>query len=441
MWEVEHIGSLTLGVLVAAAAVLACGLILRQIRKRLDQLGEHYQELLRLADEQFQRAETANRLKDEFLATLSHELRTPLNIVLGWTRLLANGKLSPEQSARAIAAVERAGWAQSRLIEDLLDISRLVSGNVQLTMRSTAIDTILDRVIESLGAAAGAKNIVIEAAVEPGVGAIRADAERLQQVLWHLLSNAIKFTPPLGHVSVNVARDERAVLIRVSDTGIGFDREVAAHLFERFRQGDGSSTRPYGGLGLGLGIVRHLVELHGGTVTAFSAGLNAGSRFDVVLPVPAMAEATPETVAATALTQMLSGLSVLLVDDDPESLDFARSALERYGARVLTASSAAEARDRLRRQRPDVLVSDLRMPGEDGLQFMRDIRSSEPSSRLPAAALTALARSGDRRDALAAGYQVHVTKPVDPYELAATVEWLAHGRVEPRPVETEPVRA
>jgi signal transduction histidine kinase len=298
MWEVEHIGSVTLGIAVAAAAVLACGLILMQIRKRLDRLGEHYQALLRVADEQSRRVEAANRLKDEFLSTLSHELRTPLNIVLGWARLLANGKLSPEQSARAIAAIERAGWAQSRLIEDLLDISRLVSGNVQLTMRSTAIDPILDRVIESLRAAAEAKNIVIEAAIDPRVGAIRADAERLQQMLWHLMSNAIKFTPPLGHVRVNVARDERSVLIRISDTGIGFDREVAAHLFERFRQGDSSSTRPYGGLGLGLGIVKHLVELHGGTVTAYSAGRNAGSRFDVVLPVPALEEATAEAGGA-----------------------------------------------------------------------------------------------------------------------------------------------
>ena len=301
--------------------MLACGLILRQIRSRLDELAEHYRSLLRLADEQFQRAETANRLKDEFLSTLSHELRTPLNIVLGWTRLLANGKLTPEQSARAIAAVERAGWAQSRLIEDLLDISQLVSGKVQLTMRPTAIDSILDRVIESLGAAAEAKNIVIEAVVDPAVGSIRVDADRLQQILWNLISNAIKFTPPLGHVSVNVERHEQSVLIRVSDTGIGFDRDVAAHLFERFRQGDGSTTRSYGGLGLGLGIVRHLVELHGGTVTAYSAGLNAGSRFDVILPVPALVEGKPRPEPSAESAQILAGLSVLLVDDDPESLD------------------------------------------------------------------------------------------------------------------------
>jgi signal transduction histidine kinase/CheY-like chemotaxis protein len=432
MWEVEHVGSIPLGVAVSAAAVVVCGLILRQIRRRLDELAEHYQSLLRVADEQFQRAEAANRLKDEFLSTLSHELRTPLNIVLGWTRLLANGKLSPAQSARAIAAVERAGWAQSRLIEDLLDISQLVNGKVQLTMRSTAIDPILDRVIASLGAAAEAKSIFIEARVDPAVGSVRVDADRLQQILWHLISNAIKFTPPLGHVSVDIARHDQAVAIHVSDTGIGFDRDVAAHLFERFRQGDSSTTRPYGGLGLGLGIVRHLVELHGGTITAYSAGLNAGSRFDVTLPLRELVEGTAQTVTAPDSTQILSGLSVLLVDDDPESLALARSSLERYGALVMTASSSAEARERLRWQRPDVLVSDLRMPDEDGFQLIRHIRTTEPASRLPAAALTALARNDDRRAALAAGYQIHVTKPVDPYQLAATVEWLAQEKVATR---------
>jgi signal transduction histidine kinase/CheY-like chemotaxis protein len=438
MWEVEHVGSVTFALVIAAAAVVACGLILRQIRGRLDQLAEHYGSLLRLAEEQFQRAETANRLKEEFLATLSHELRTPLNIVLGWTRLLANGKLTPEQSARAIAAVERAGWAQSRLIEDLLDVSRLASGKVQLTMRTTAIDSILDRVIESLGAAAEAKSIVIEAVVDPAVGAIRVDADRLQQILWNLISNAIKFTPALGHVSVKVERHEGSLRMRISDTGIGFDHEVAAHLFERFRQGDSSTTRPYGGLGLGLGIVRHLVELHGGTVTAYSAGLNAGSSFDVTLPVPLLpADSIVEPEAISESAQILTGLSVLLVDDDPESLAVAVSSLERYGARVTTACSGAEAREWLRRQHPDVLVSDLRMPDEDGLQLIRDIRRTESAARLPAAALTALARSDDRRDALAAGYQAHVTKPVDPYELAATVAWLAHGNPGARTADME----
>jgi signal transduction histidine kinase/CheY-like chemotaxis protein len=435
VWEAEHVGSITLSIVLAAGTVLVAILIARRVGRRIQQVSEYYQGLLKMADEQSRRAEAANQVKDEFLATLSHELRTPLNSVLGWSRLLATGKLDEAQSARAICAIERAGRAQSRLIEDLLDISRIVSGKLQISPRATLVQPLVDFAVQTMQPAADAKQIAVHASLDPAVGPIAADPDRLQQIVWNLLSNAIKFTPPGGEVQVRVVPDDQFVRVSVADTGIGFEAETLEHLFERFRQGDSSTTREYGGLGLGLGIVRHLVELHGGTVAAHSAGRDKGSEFVVRLPMRQAESFEPEITPPPHEAPLLRGISVLVVDNDPADLDFARSSLEQYGAVVRTASTAREARDRFQREPPDVLLSDLRMPDEDGLDLIRGIRQLEGPAgrRTPAAALTALVRSDDRREALNAGYQMHVAKPIDPLELASAVERLARRGPERSP--------
>jgi signal transduction histidine kinase/ActR/RegA family two-component response regulator len=428
-WEVEHIGSIMLAFFIGTAAVLLSVLVARRVRARIDELSDYYGALLRTADEQSRQAEEANRLKDEFLATLSHELRTPLNSVLGWARLLASGKLDTQQSARAVQAIERAGWAQSRLIEDLLDVSRIVSGKLRISPRPTVVQPVIDMVLQSLHPAAAAKQIAMTVNVDPTICPINADPDRLQQIVWNLVSNAIKFTPSGGGVTISVGPRDHHVCLTVTDTGIGFTPDAASHLFERFRQGDSSSTRQYGGLGLGLGIVRHLVEMHGGTVTARSEGPNRGASFEVVLPYQPAHEYVPDVTPPSEDAPLLRGISVLVVDDDPAALDLTRSSLEQHGAVVMTAGSVREARERFQREPPDVLLSDLRMPEEDGLQLIREVRKldEQRGKKTPAAALTALARTEDRRRALDAGYQMHVAKPIDPFELAVAVEQLAHG--------------
>jgi len=428
MWEVEHVGSVLTGFLVAAVAISIGIAVARRLRRNIDDLASYYEGLLHIADEQSRQAEAANRVKDEFLATLSHELRTPLNSVLGWARLLASGKLDPNQTVHAIQAIERAGWAQSRLIEDLLDISRIVAGQLRIETRPTAIPPLVESAVDSLRPAADAKHITVNLRLDRSIDPVAVDPDRLQQVAWNLLSNAIKFTHSGGMVEVSLEKDRTDLVLSVRDTGIGFPPAIAAHLFERFHQGDSSSTRRYGGLGLGLGIVRHIVELHGGTVTAASSGEDAGSVFTVRIPmrvVQPTGTAAPDTAASPST---LRGVSVLVVDDDPQSLDFVRTTLERSGADVAIAASAREGRDHFMQHPPDVIVSDLMMPEEDGLEFIREVRRADDrrGRTTPAAALTALARAEDRRRALNAGYQMHVTKPIDPAELVSTVEQLAH---------------
>jgi signal transduction histidine kinase len=431
VWEIEHVGSILLALAIASVAILVGVFVARRVRAHIDELANHYETLLRTADAESRNADQANRVKDEFLATLSHELRTPLNSVLGWARLLGSGKLNAEQSAKAVQAIERAGWAQSRLIEDLLDISRIVSGQLRISPRPTLVQPIVEMVVHSLHPAASAKRIVVETKLNPTIGPVAADPDRLQQIVWNLLSNAIKFTPSGGNVLVRVAPRDHHVCIAVTDNGIGFAPDTALHLFERFRQGDSSRTRPYGGLGLGLGIVRHLVEAHGGTVKALSEGPTRGATFEVYLPLQPAKDYVPEVVPSGESAPLLRGITVLVVDDDPEALDFARSSLEQYGAVVTTASTVQEARERIRRAPPDVLLSDLKMPGEDGLRLIREVRELDAlhGRKTPAAALTALARSDDRRSALSAGFQMHVAKPIDPFELAVAVEQLAHQQV------------
>jgi signal transduction histidine kinase len=285
VWEIEHVGSLALALTIASVGVLIGALVSRHLRRDIDLVAEHYVALLRTAEEQSRLAEQAYRVKDAFLATLSHELRTPLNSVLGWARLLASGKLDAEQTARAVAAIERAGWAQSHVIEDLLDVSHIVTGTLEMHLRATALPPVVEAAIESLRPAWDAKRITVDVTLDRMMEPIAADPDRLQQVVWNLVSNAIKFTPSGGHVDVELEATAREAVLTVCDNGIGLQPEVAAHLFERFRQGDSSSTREYGGLGLGLGIVRHVVELHGGTVSASSRGEHLGSVFQVRLPL------------------------------------------------------------------------------------------------------------------------------------------------------------
>jgi signal transduction histidine kinase/ActR/RegA family two-component response regulator len=431
VWEVEHVGSILLAAAIATVAVAIGIMVSRQLRRDLAEVTDYYAALLRTADEQSRQADAANRVKDEFLTTLSHELRTPLNSVLGWARLLAGGKLDPTQTARAVQAIERAGWAQSRLIEDLLDLSRMLAGTMELSIRPNALQPLVESAVESLRSATDAKHLTIESVIDPALPPIALDGDRMKQVVWNLLSNAIKFTPNGGHVEVRVVAESGQVRLTVSDTGIGFPPAVAAHLFERFRQGDASSTREHGGLGLGLGIVRHVVELHGGSVSASSAGDNAGSTFEIRLPIRLIEASAAVPKPELAPAPSLRGVSVLVVDEDPQQLAFLRDTLEPQGAVVVTASTLNEAMTRLKRDAPDVLLSDLVLPGEDGLSLIRDIRRLDQRSggATPACALTALARSEDRRRALSAGFQIHVAKPAAPSEIVKTVEWLARGRV------------
>ena len=427
VWEIEHVGSIVLAIAIAAIGVLIGVVVARQFRRDVDALTDYYSALLRTADEQSREAEAANRLKEQFLATLSHELRTPLNAVLGWARLLASGKLDAEQSAHAIRAIERGGWAQSRVIEDLLDVSRIVAGELEISTRPTRLQHIVESAVESLRPAADAKRIAVRMSLDLSLATIAADPDRLKQVVWNLVSNAIKFTPQGGAIDVRLQSTATGIDLSVSDTGIGFDPEVAAHLFERFRQGDSSSTREHGGLGLGLGIVRHVVELHGGTVTASSRGENSGSIFRVRLPLRPWDAPIDEPPQLAPARPSLRGVSVMVVDADASALEFVRASLEQYGAVVVTARSAKEAKDRFKREPPDVFVSDLLIPDGDGLQLIRDIRQLDRASGriTPAAALTSLARTSDRRSALTAGYQMHMAKPIDPSELVSTIERLA----------------
>jgi len=434
VWEAEHVGSVAVALLIGAIGILIGVAVARRLRRNIDEITDYYAALLRTADEQSRQAEAANRLRDDFLATLTHELLTPLNSVLGWARLLAGGKLDEAQSARALRAIERAGRAQSHLIGDLLDVSRIVAGRLEIAIRATAVQPVMESAIEALRPAAEAKGIFVDVRLDRTLGPIAADPDRLQQVVWNLVSNAIKFTPRGGRVEVRLETTSTEVHLTVCDSGIGFEPEVAAHLFERFRQGDSSSTRQHGGLGLGLGIVRHVVELHGGTVSAASGGENKGSVFHVRLPLRRWNQPIAETPERANETPLLRGISVLVVDADAKALEFVRTSLERSGAVVATASSAREAKARFTRQHPDVLVSDLLMPDGDGLELIREIRQLDRAAgrTTPAAALTALVRADDRRNALTAGFQMHLAKPIDPSELVSTVERLAHESHAPR---------
>ncbi|HYU41265.1 MAG TPA: ATP-binding protein [Vicinamibacteria bacterium] len=377
----------------------------------------------------YREAQEANRIKDEFLATLSHELRTPLNAIVGWTKLLQDGRLDAATQARAIATIDRNARAQTQLIEDILDVSRIVAGKLSLDVRAVDLSAVIEGALDSVRHAAEAKGVRLVTEIARAVGPFEGDGDRLQQVAWNLVSNAIKFSTRGGTVQVRLRQSGDQAEISVQDDGLGIKPEFLPHVFERFRQADSSSTRPHGGLGLGLAIVRHLVELHGGSVEVSSPGEGKGSTFTVRLPLREEAgpPEIPRRMPAAAATPQLSGVDVLVVEDESDARELIRTMLEQLGAGVVTASSAQEGLAALDARSLDVLLSDIEMPGMDGYSFMRAVRE-RPASRggqIPAAALTAYARPEDRDAALRAGYQLHVSKPVQPAELAAVVSSLA----------------
>jgi len=407
---------------------------------------EERRELLLREQEARRRAEEANRIKDEFLSTLSHELRTPLNAILGWTWLLRSGNLDKDGTQRAVVTIERNAKSQSQIIDDLLDVSRIITGKLRLKVRRVDLTQVIEGAVDAVRPAAEAKKIRLEARFDAEVPPVSADPNRLQQVIWNLLANAVKFTPEGGRIEIHLERTGGQAHIRVSDSGIGIRQDFLDYVFDRFRQADSSTTRTHGGLGLGLAIVRHLVELHGGTVQAESEGDGRGSIFTVNLPIRPLrtlqpAEPVPERAAGDRETgdgpedgdHEIQGLRLLLVDDERDAREVLPSVLEGFGARVRTAASATEALADLLRGGTDVLIADIGMPDMDGYELIRRIRSLEGVVRdIPAIALTAYAGDADRRKALEAGFQLHLAKPVEPQQLAAAVAQVAR-RALPTP--------
>ena len=388
-------------------------------------------------------AERMSEMKDEFLATLSHELRTPLNAILGWAQMLRSGSKSELDFLKGLETIERNARVQTQLIEDLLDMSRITSGKLRLDVQPLQPASVIEAAVETLQPAADAKAITLVKLLDPGAGPISGDPGRLQQVVWNLLSNAIKFTPREGRIEIVLQRVNSHIEISVADTGVGIRPEFIPYLFERFRQGDASTTRKYGGLGLGLSIVKSLIELHGGTVAVASAGENLGTTVTIHLPLaiahrPAAREERhhprASSVAATSFVAAeLSGLTVVVVDDQADARALVKRVLEECGAEVFAAASVVEAVALVEAHKPDVLVTDIGMPEADGFELLRQVRALGPDrgGKVPAIALTAFARSEDRTRALRAGFLVHVAKPVDPSELVATVASVA-SRVSER---------
>jgi signal transduction histidine kinase/DNA-binding response OmpR family regulator len=377
-------------------------------------------------------AEDANRTKDEFLATLSHELRTPLTAILGWSHLLRMNKLREPQFAHALETIERNARSQSQLIDDLLDVSRIVTGKLQIEVSSVNLSSVIEAAIESVHPALAAKEIELQTVVESGFRVL-GDANRLQQIFWNLFTNAIKFTPKGGRVKVTTERKDSEILIKVSDTGMGISPEFLPYIFDRFRQADGSTTRAQGGLGLGLSIVRHLVELHHGKVEVNSEGKSRGSTFTIRLPIAVMMTSKrngdndsgqlKDEELLVKSSRILDGLKILVVDDDPDTRDLVTTILTRCGSEVRCSESAAEALRAFQEFSPDLLVSDIGMPEEDGYGLIRKLRKlkSKRARQIPALALTAYATDEDRSLALSAGFQMHLPKPIEPENLVSSI--------------------
>jgi PAS domain S-box-containing protein len=383
-----------------------------------------------LVQEQAARAEAerANQIKDEFLAILSHELRSPLNPILGWTKLLQARKLDETRTAEALATIERNARLQTQLIDDLLDVAKILRGKLSLNLTSVNLSFVVEAALETVRIAAIAKSLELRP-VLPNIGQVFGDVARLQQIVWNLLSNAIKFTPQGGRVDIQLERVDNQARIIVRDTGRGINPSFLPHIFESFRQEDASITRKHGGLGLGLAIVRQLVEAHDGTITAESRGEGLGATFTIYLP---LLNAEPELKPVDELPPQdldLKGVRVLTVDDDPDARDLLTVLLTQYGAEVLTVTSATEVLANLDSFRPNVLVSDIGMPDVDGYSLIQKLRSLSPEEggQIPAIALTAFARESDYQQALASGYQRHVTKPLEPEQLVQAVATLARS--------------
>ncbi|MFN2598908.1 MAG: ATP-binding protein [Pyrinomonadaceae bacterium] len=420
------------------AVVYDC--ILMQMRQR----NQYEDEILRAKKV----AEEATRAKDEFLAVVSHELRTPLTAILGWARMLKTGKLDDATTARALDTIERNAESQNQLIEDLLDFSRIISGKIRLDVGRVELDSLVEAALNVVRPAADAKGIRLQAVLDPRAGPVSGDAERLQQVMWNLLSNAIKFTPKGGRVQIRLERVNSSVEITVSDTGRGISPDFLPYVFERFRQADNTTTRQHSGLGLGLAITKHIVELHGGTIRAVSPGEGQGASFTVRLPVmivhvpeqfsnhtteqpPAEGKALPAPFAR------LDGVRVLVVDDEQDTRDLLGTILTQCGALVMTAATVADAIEIMRHGTLDLLISDIEMPHEDGYSLIRKLRVLEDgrNRNVPAIALTAHARPSDRLRSLSAGYQLHIPKPVEPAELVMSIANLTNREPSPSPEE------
>jgi PAS domain S-box-containing protein len=378
------------------------------------------QELLKSERAARAEAERANRLKDDFLGNLAHELRTPLNSILLWTKALQQSPEDQQHMARALNAIERNVMAQTQLISDLLDVSRITTGKLRLELKPTDLAAVVKASVELLVPAAAAKKIELATAIDPDTGVVIGDAFRLQQIVWNLVGNAIKFTPQSGRIEVKLQRSDKEVIVTVTDNGRGIGPELLPHLFERFRQGD-SPSGAHTGIGLGLSIVKHLTELHGGSVWARSEGLGRGATFTVRLPI---ADQLSPNVSPTAPIneEPLAGIRILVVDDDRETCEVIAMTLEQAGAQTAIAVSADEALAKIEQSAPDVLISDIGMPNQDGYYLIRELRSlGYPPERLPAIALTALARAEDRHRSLLAGFQLHIAKPVRGTELIAAI--------------------
>jgi signal transduction histidine kinase/CheY-like chemotaxis protein len=409
---------------------------LRSRRRQLE-LREYLEERADL----LRRERLASRMKDEFLMTVSHELRTPLTAIYGWARMLVTGQIREEQRQRALEIIERNAHAQTQLVNDLLDVSRAISGKVRLDVRPVDLSQVVSAAIDSMQPAADAKGIGLETVLDPDAGPIAGDRDRLQQVVWNLVSNAIKFTPRGGRVQVRLERQNAHAEIIVSDTGAGIDEKFLPFVFDRFRQGDAGTTRQHGGLGLGLAIVRHLVELHGGSVRVESPGANEGATFRVLLPLtiaprdgvdpqrtqPALSADPPPALPV----RRLNGAKILVVDDEPQARELFCTIMENSGGEVRAAATAREAAVVLRTWWPEVLLSDIEMPLEDGYVLMDQVNAMERRERrrIVAIAVTAHSRPEDRLRALEAGFQWHLPKPVEPSELVAVVASLT-GRVD-----------
>jgi signal transduction histidine kinase len=370
-------------------------------------------------------AESANRLKDEFLATLSHELRTPLNAILGWTSMLARGQIESGRLPHVFEALDRNAQAQAQLIADVLDVSRIITGKLQLQPTTVDICDVVARAADTVRPAATAKALPI-AVRDVRDCWVFGDPDRLQQVFWNLLSNAVKFTPPGGSIDVDITRNGDAIAVIVSDTGLGMPPDFVPFVFDRFRQADQTTTRAHGGLGLGLSIVKHLTELHGGTVSATSPGIGRGSRFEVRFPAVAAVQTMAIPVGESDPNHRLDGQSILIVDDDQSTREVVSAALEAAHAQVHIAASAAEARERLAEQTPAVIIADLSMPVEDGFSFIRELRQSE-ARQIPAIALSAYADAASRKAALAAGFTAFLAKPTRPHALVELVVSVLNG--------------
>ena len=405
-----------------------------QIRDQLQQLraaDEEKRQLLSREQAAREEAERASRIKDEFLATLSHELRTPLNAILGWAQLLTHGRNDPKMLDEGLEVIERNARVQTQIISDLLDMSRIISGKVRLDMQRVDPGTMIQAAVDAVRPSADVKGVQIRVLIDSLAGPVTADPSRLQQVVWNLVSNSIKFTPPGGKIEVRLERANSHLEITVVDTGEGIDPAFLPHVFERFRQADASTTRSHGGLGLGLSIVKQLIEMHGGAVRAKSPGVGKGSTFIVQLPVRVTRDDEPDSYRRqhpdAALERAgdvcqdisLKAVKVLVVDDEPDAQGLIKRVLEGCGAQVITAGSASEAIEHMQAHSPDVIVSDIGMPKQDGYELLRMAR--QIGIQAPAVALTAFARAEDRLRTLRAGYQNHLAKPVEPAELIATV--------------------